>query len=65
MGFTSPVNDGPFRKSGLRGFFRCDEVEKTQEYFVYFKVLRQDRSVKKTARRRSGHGSAFTAKKGT
>ena len=34
-------------ESDLRGFFRQDEGEKPQEYFVYFKVLRQNHGGKR------------------
>ncbi len=36
------VNDDSIRESDLREFFRHNEGEKTQEYFVYFKFLRQN-----------------------
>ena len=36
------VNDDSSRESGLRRFFRRDEDEKSQTYFVYLKILRQN-----------------------
>jgi len=40
-------NDASIRESDLRSFFRYGEGEKTQEYFVYFKFLRQRRGEKR------------------
>jgi hypothetical protein len=36
------VNGDSIRESDLRGLFRRDEVEKSPEYFVYFKISRQN-----------------------
>ena len=36
------VRADEIRKRDLRGFFRQEEGEKSQKYFVYFKILRQN-----------------------